>query len=127
MGIPPLRLIAAALGLALLPAAQSAGPALQGTWQGEQSFGRGANARTLVSTYVFKVEGDQFTGLVVNTRNRSEIVDGTLAGDHLAFGTRNPFLPRARPYASPPCWPATASPSPPCPAPTPPAAAADAA
>src|SRR6185437_11312059 len=97
MGIPPLRLIAAALGLALLPAAQSAGPALQGTWQGEQSFGRGANARTLVSTYVFKVEGDQFTGLVVNTRNRSEIVDGTLAGDHLAFGTRNPFLPSSTP------------------------------
>jgi len=80
------------LAAGLLLTGQSPQPALAGTWQGEQVFHRGTRTTTLASTYVFQTDGDHFTGLAVNTRDRRSIVNGVREGDTLHFSTLNPFV-----------------------------------
>lgn len=89
--------LAAVLLLApLLVGARQAG-GLSGTWKGEQHFQRGAQTVTRTTTCVLQASGDHFTGLVLLTEDRREVVGGTIENGHLRFGLRNPFVPDSMP------------------------------
>ncbi|HXR96643.1 MAG TPA: glycoside hydrolase family 27 protein [Terriglobales bacterium] len=68
---------------------------IAGTWKGEQTLHRGTQTINLESTYIFKVDGNNFTGLLINRSDRRDIVDGVIAGNDITFSTRNPFVPDA--------------------------------
>lgn len=89
--------IAGAILLLLAVTAWQTPSSLAGTWQGEQTFNRGTQPTTLASTWVFAVNGDHFTGLTVSTRDRREITGGSVDGNQIRFGARNPFVPASTP------------------------------
>jgi len=60
---------------------------LNGTWQFEQT---GRNGQKRVTTYVFKVEGKKFTGLVA-ANDRRDIVNGAIDGNTITFDTHFEF------------------------------------
>src|ERR1700730_12820773 len=74
------------LGILLL--APVAGAAdLNGTWQFEQT---GRNGQKRVTTYVFKVQGNKFTGLVAANDQR-DILNGVIDGNTITFDTHFEF------------------------------------
>jgi len=94
-GVPVLGIV---LGVApLLLAAQGAANTLAGTWQGSQTYTRNNQPATIESTYVFKTDGDHFTGDAVTNRGRNTVVDGSINGNQITFGIQNPFSPQSRP------------------------------
>jgi alpha-galactosidase len=65
---------------------------LNGTWQFEQT---GRNGQKRVTTYIFKVQGNKFTGLVA-ANDRRDIVNGVIDGNNLTFDTHFEFDDAAR-------------------------------
>lgn len=61
---------------------------LGGTWHFEQT---GRNGQKRETFYIFKAEGDKFTGLVATQGDQREIVNGTIDGNHITFDTRFEF------------------------------------
>jgi alpha-galactosidase len=84
-----------ALAMAGTAGARQTGSALAGTWTGTRTFRRGTRTFTSTSTFVFKVDGDHFTGTAVTGSDRREIEDGAIRGGTIGFTTRNGFSPDA--------------------------------
>ncbi len=85
-----------ALCLLLAASAVDAG-GLAGTWHFEQTF---ANGRKRDVTYVFKVDGNQFTGTMATWTDRRDVVNGKIVGSQITFDLKFEFddPPRLTPY-----------------------------
>ncbi len=73
---------------ALLLTSYAGAADLTGTWRFERTSQDG---RKRVSTYVFKSEGNKFTGLVANQSDQRDIVNGVIDGNHITFDTKYEF------------------------------------
>src|SRR5216683_2859352 len=72
--------------LVLAPVACAAD--LAGTWRFEQTS---PNGRKRVTSYVFKAEGNKFTGVVGTLSDQRDIVNGVIDGNRITFDTRFEF------------------------------------
>src|SRR5260370_13369439 len=61
---------------------------LTGTWRFEQTS---PNGRKRVSTYIFKAEGNKFSGLVATQTDQRDIVNGVIDGSQITFDTKFEF------------------------------------
>lgn len=61
---------------------------LGGTWRFEQTM---PNGRKRMTTYVFKVDGNKFTGVVGTLTDQREILNGVIDGNQITFDTRFEF------------------------------------
>ncbi len=70
---------------------------LAGTWQREEA---GDNGRKLVTTYVFKTDGNRFTGVIATETERRQILNGVIDGNKITFDNWFEFYERstAAPY-----------------------------
>ena len=73
---------------ALLLASYADAADLPGTWRCEQTS---QNGRKRVSTYIFKAEGNKFTGLVATQSDQRDILNGVIDGNQIAFDTKFEF------------------------------------
>src|SRR5260370_648045 len=78
------NLLLCALVLASLTSAAD----LTGTWRFEQTS---PNGRRRVATYVFKAEGNKFTGLVATQSDQRDILNGVIDGNQITFDTKFEF------------------------------------
>ncbi|HUI54574.1 MAG TPA: glycoside hydrolase family 27 protein [Bryobacteraceae bacterium] len=86
------------IALSLLTLAGLAGAAdLAGTWQFEQA---GRSGQTLVTTFVFKVDGSKFTGTYATTNQAYDVVNGVVDGTKVTFQTTDDYAipPRITDY-----------------------------
>jgi alpha-galactosidase len=81
--------------LAAAAALQTGG--LAGTWHFEQTT---QNGRKREVNYVFKVEGNQFSGTTYTLTNRQEVVNGKIDGNKITFDVKFEYddPPRLTPY-----------------------------
>src|SRR5260370_39215138 len=73
---------------ALLSASLASAAELTGTWRFEQTS---PNGRKRVTTYVFKAEGNKFTGVVATLSDQRDIVNGVIDGNQIIFDTTFEF------------------------------------
>jgi alpha-galactosidase len=68
---------------------------ITGAWQGERVAQNGSKTEFY---YVFKADGNKFTGRYISTRDRQEIINGTIDGNQVTFEVKA-WLPSGRPTA----------------------------
>jgi alpha-galactosidase len=66
---------------------------LSGTWRFEQT---GNNGRKRITTYVFRVEGNKFTGDFATLTEHRDILNGAIDGDKITFDTKFEFDDQGR-------------------------------
>ena len=65
---------------------------LAGTWHFEAPAARGPNGqpgRARQANYVFKVDGNRFTGVTFDATSHQQIIDGVIDGGQITFKVRN--------------------------------------
>src|SRR5262245_26976743 len=67
---------------------------LTGTWMQEQAGRGGGQPRR--TYYYFKQDGNTFTGQMVSSNDRREIINGKVDGNAITFDTQNSFNPAAQ-------------------------------
>ena len=77
----------------LLMATVSSAADLAGTWRFEQT---GRSGQKRVTTYVFKTDGDTFTGLVATATEQRDIINGAIRANQITFDTHFEFYEPGR-------------------------------
>ena len=72
----------------LVLAAVASAADIAGTWQFTQTGGGGrGGSQTIVNTFVFKVDGNKFTGIYATPQQALDIVNGVINGNQITFQT----------------------------------------
>jgi hypothetical protein len=67
--------------LVLLLLSVASGADISGKWSGEVP----RRGETVPTTFVFKVDGNKLTGMVISSRGQESFTDGKISGDDISF------------------------------------------